>query len=551
MGTINKKSTQSVKLSKEIKKHEENREEKAHLNWMGDPSYKIGDPIFNLKLAASSCFFGEPQYYHSGEADKTNARATVKGSLSNYDLASLRKTLNAIDPQEWRGMSSKQMMESAIDKALAHDPESTLLVAAELRNSDNIRTTPQVIMVRAAHCDKLKGTGLIRKYAKMIMKRADEPAVQLAYQIETYGRSKIPNSLKKAWKDVLEGFNDYQLAKYRMESREVKTVDVMNLVHPKSESISKLAKGELKTTGETWESIISAEGSNEKSWTKALDHLGHMALLKNLRNLIQNNIAPREFVNKLVDGVESGKQLPFRYFSALKAVDEASSRSGAVLDALEECLEKSIDNLPKFEGRVMSLCDNSGSAWSATTSSMGTMHIAEIANLTALLTAKASEDGWVGRFGDKLVVEQVRKKESIYSQLKKMCAKGYNDVGGNTEHGIWTFWETAIKEKQHWDHVFTYSDMQAGRGQLYGTSSVDVNFVVNGRRMQQGMSYVDVPKLIMEYRNKVNPNVKVFLVQVAGYQDTIIPEFYDKTYMLSGWSDNVLKFASKVNQFIK
>lgn len=41
-------------------------------------------------------------------------------------------------------------------------------------------------------------------------------------------------------------------------------------------------------------------------------------------------------------------------------------------------------------------------------------------------------------------------------------------------------------------------------------------------------------------------SVTVFLVQVAGYQDTIVPEFYDRTYILGGWSDGLLRFAAQM-----
>ena len=68
----------------------------------------------------------------------------------------------------------------------------------------------------------------------------------------------------------------------------------------------------------------------------------------------------------------------------------------------------------------MSLCDNSGSAQGATTSVMGTMRICDIANLTGILTGKASEDGYIGIFGDRLEVQPVRKKSSIFDQLTSL-----------------------------------------------------------------------------------------------------------------------------------
>jgi hypothetical protein len=75
----------------------------------------------------------------------------------------------------------------------------------------------------------VRGTGLVRKYAPDIIRRADEPSVCLAYQLDEYGRKRIPNSLKKALRDQLASFNEYQLGKYRMDGRLVKTVDVVNL----------------------------------------------------------------------------------------------------------------------------------------------------------------------------------------------------------------------------------------------------------------------------------------------------------------------------------
>ena len=111
----------------------------SHLNWMGGPSYKIGDPIFNLRLAASSCFFGEPMYYHEDKTDKRRRRSAdmpmgASRHLSSRDLDYLRETLNALDPQEWRGLSPSNLMENAIDAALNHDVEATLQEAVRLLN---------------------------------------------------------------------------------------------------------------------------------------------------------------------------------------------------------------------------------------------------------------------------------------------------------------------------------------------------------------------------------------------------------------------------------
>ncbi|RYX99884.1 TROVE domain-containing protein [bacterium] len=513
------------------------KKDESHLNWMEGKSYSIKNPIQALRMAASSCFFGEPMYYHRDKDDKRKVKNKPSFRLTDDQVVYLRDTLNAIDNQEWRALSPAEMMEKCIDNALDFDPELTLKEAVRLRNEEHIRTTPQIILVRAANHKSVKGTGLVRQYAKDIILRADEPSTGLAYQLWRF-KKPIPNSLKKAWREAFERFDEYQIAKYRMESHEVKALDIMNLVHPKGEIFNKLAKGELKTTGKTWESIISEKGSNKKNWIEAIEVMGHMALLRNLRNLIEAEVNDRLFTKKLIKGAEKGKQLPFRYYSAYKAVKEIASPK--VLDAVEECLTESLKNLPFFEGRVMSLCDNSGSARGATTSSMGKMIIANIANLTGIITGMQSDEGYIGIFGDKLEVIPVRRKSSIFDQLDKADKVG-EGIGQGTENGIWLFWDKAIKDKEHWDYVFVYSDMQAGHGGLYGTNPNEYKDYQWNKT-----NNIDVPKLINQYRKMVNPDVMVYLVQVAGYQDTIVPEFYNKTFILGGWGEGLLKFADEM-----
>jgi hypothetical protein len=524
MGTVNVKRSPRVKAE-------------SHLNFMGGPGYFLSDPVRTLELAATSCFFGEPMYYHRDKKGKKPER------LSDSDLKSLRSTLEALDPQEWRSLNPTQLMVKAIDDALDFNPERTLMFAKELRTLHHIRTTPQVILVRAAHHPKVRGTTLISTYGPGIVQRPDEPSVGLAYHIATYGKDKpIPNSLKRTWRKYLSTQNGYALAKYRMDDHQVKLVDVVNLVHAKSQgidSIGRLMKGELKNT-DTWESIISKSGSNKASWGKALEYMGHMALLRNLRNLSQAGVPYQSYLEKLVEGAADGKQLPFRYFSAYKAVGEST---GPVKEAIEECMEQSMGALPKFAGRSMFLCDNSGSAWGQTTSSMGTMHVAEIANLTGVIGSHLSEEGYVGVFGDDLITTFISKKGSIFEQLEKLNDQK-DEVGGSTEHGIWLFWDKAIKQSQHWDNVFVMSDMQAGHGGLYGVSGIPAIYRWNTRVSMQ--PYIDVGKLINAYRAKVNPKVNVFLIQVAGYHDTILPEFYKRTYILGGWSEGIFRFAAQM-----
>ena len=248
---------------------EDKVEETELVNFVGTACYKSNDPVSKLFIVAASSFFGEPKYY----MDKGKVPATLN-SRSAYTMRDrVMDILHGRPDLHINSGTTTEFIESAIDDALAYDLERTLKMAVTLRSEFNIRTTPQVIMVRAANHAASKGTGMIRKYASGIMRRGDEPAAQMSYHTCNFTGA-IPNSLKKSWKDYLNTLSEYQLAKYRMENRSVKTIDVVRVCHANSPAIDKLVYGQLKlNNGETWESYISANGSSKKTWEHVIDNI--------------------------------------------------------------------------------------------------------------------------------------------------------------------------------------------------------------------------------------------------------------------------------------
>lgn len=488
------------------------QEEEAHLNWYGNKAYFIKDPILNLKLASASCFFGEPMYYHKDS------------QIPNNNIDYTNYPLDLISPIEWRSMTPKQMMESAIDKALDYDPEITLKWASTLRNEENIRLTPQIILIRAANHPKVRGTGLIRKYAPFILKRADEPSNGLAYQFSEFSKV-IPNSIKRAYADYLSNLGEYSLAKYKLEGHEVNLFDVVNLVHPKSEAIHKLMNGKLSLNNElqTWESFISTYGSTKENWTNAIHLMGHMALLRNLRNLLEAGVDPNLFIGKLIETTLEGKQLPFRYYSAYKAIEKFAPKN--LIEALEICLLKSMDQLPRFPGKTLIMVDNSGSMQDTMTSSMGTFSMREIANLTAILTSMNCEDATIVPFGNIFKKFSSNLNNSIFRKVNELDSLGLTCGGGTV---IIENLQKLLNEGS-WDRIFIYSDMQAGY------ESHTINYKNS------------VPAQVKNY-HELYPNAMFYFVQMGGYQDTLIPEYFDKVFLLGGWSDSVLKFASTMEK---
>ena len=101
----------------------------------------------------------------------------------------------------------------------------------------------------------------------------------------------------------------------------------------------------------------------------------------------------------------------------------------------------------------------------------------------------------------------------------------------------------AIKEKEHWDNIFIYSDQQAGHGGLYGIGNAYAEYSCTGGR------YFDVMKMIDKYRSTVNPKVNIFSVQTAGYTNVVIPESTYRGAVLYGWTGKELQYADSIIKF--
>jgi len=508
-------------------------------NFMGGNSYKLS-PVQTLKIVAASSIFGEPQYYRDG----VKAEATIKNISSILEYS--------IFPDLFKDKKSAvEVFEDAIDNALVHDFKGTLDLALELRTEYFMRLNPSVIFVRASMHEGRKvfnelNPGYMKEIGKKIAERPDDLTNQLDYYMFKNGsKSKLPSLVKRTWAERLAEYSRYQLNKYKGK----KLIDLVRISHASNDDISELMKTgklEVKDTEMTWETLKSAG----KNWKEILDqiHIPHMALLRNLRGIF-TEISDRDVAVKVLDqlkgGVLKGKQFPFRYWSAYKAINGSDVNNKQLLmDAIEECIDISVANMPKLKGRVACLSDNSGSSWGAMNSEYGSVHVAEIANLSSLITAMQADQGEVGVFGDNLSLKEVSKRNGLLTQLEETSNRG-RAQGGGTENGIWVFWDKAINEKTHYDTVFIYSDMQAGHGGLYGHSNTVGRSKYGHKR---GSTYVDVLAMVQAYREQVNPKVNVFSVQVAGYNNSVLPENLYRGAILSGWTGKEPIFAKAITE---
>lgn len=541
------------KMAKSVKETKIANKEKSVVNFMGGISYEL-NPIDTLKMVTASSLFGEPQYYRDGEFSEKRIKDgtyRVNDLFSDYALLSLDK---------YKGKKTSEVMEIAIDEALKYDFKATLEWAKTLRTEYLMRLNPQIIMVRAAMMTEERisftneNPGLFAEINMDVMQRGDDVTSQITYYVFRNGeKNNIPGILKKSWAKKINSLSRYELAKYK--NANIGLIDAIRICHAHNSDIDELIKTgtiEMPENNKTWEALKSSG----MSWKEILNtiKMNHMALLRNLRGIF-SEIDDIETCNKVMDelknGVKNGKQFPFRYMSARKAVLGAKDKIGdnitTITDALEDCLDISCNNLPMLKGNNVFLSDNSGSAWGTLPSEYGTVTVAEIDNLSSVIGAANSERGTVIKFGDKMKKYSISKREGILKQASEISKIGHRDVGGSTENGIWLFFDEAISNEIHYDNIFIYSDMQAGHGGLYGTPSSVKKYTKEGYACRG--RYIDVAKLIDTYRKKVNPKVNVYCIQTAGYDNVLVPENGYRTNILYGWTGKELVYAKMMNDF--
>lgn len=531
---MSKISDANAKLYKEKKRAEARHTDEVVQNFMAGESYTC-DPLTTMKLITASSIFGEPAYYRTGM--KKSGVYAVNHLVGDASVI----------PEDFCGETTDRVMTAAIDRALSYDFQSTLNWAVELRRKYNMRLNPQVIMVRAAiHPDRKGFTashpGEFDRLNRLVMQRADDPLSQLSYYIWQNGgdKNRIPSILKRSIAARLSSLTPYQVAKYKNHDLGMKNAAfITHAFSPAIDELIKTGNIQLQENERTWENLRS-EGKSWKEIFRQTD-MGHMALLRNLRGVfteVNDAAFCREYLDRLKGGVASGKQFPFRYWSARNAVYGSScNHKPLILDALEECMDLAKCNLPHIAGKTMVLSDNSGSAWGTINSEYGSVTVAEIGNLSAVLTASLSDEGYVGVFGDWLYEIPISKRDGILTQTERVGQQG-KKVGGATENGIWLFFKDAIDNHIHWDNIVIYSDQQAGHGGLYGTPESAYEYNLRGFSCGRsfGVPYINVLDLILEYRQLVNPKVNVMSVQTAGYDNVLIPENIYRGTIAYGWT---------------
>lgn len=476
-----------AKFNVKVKVGDYSKREDATVNHEGGLAFKLS-PEMELYIRSASCLSGEKKFY---DVDKNGDNEILK----------------------------------LVGEVSKTNPEFPLQLAAHCRNDLYLRSVPVALLVESCKHDSKK---YVRRYTPSIINRADELTEAVAFYKQRNGdigdatkKGMLCNPLKRGLADSFHKFNEYQLAKYDRDGG-VKLKDVMKIVHPKPKNpkeaaLFKRVVERSLVTPETWEVSLSTKGASKKTWEEILPKMSIMAVIRNLRNLLENDVDIKPVVKMLTDPkiIAKSKQFPFRFYSAYKQVNKLDKKNtGKILDALNTAVELSVDNIPKLKGTTFVAVDLSGSM-SHGLSDLSTMTLKEVGSLFGAMIHKKCKDSVVSVYGSEFKVVNLSTKNLVLTNMEIIVN---TNVGGSTN--AWMSIRWLNKTKTIVDRIVLLTDEESYDS--YGDHSVK--------------GELDI------YRKTVNPDVYVYVINLAGYGTSEFPEGDKNVCLMGGWSDKVVEF---------
>lgn len=431
-------------------------------------------------------------------------------------------------------------------------------LAIYARREMNLRSVPMLLLTELARVHS--GDNLVARAIDKTILRADEISELLAcYQLlnpreRVKKLSRLSHQVQSGLQMAFNRFDEYQFAKYDRSSQAVRLRDALFIVHPKGkddkqqELFNKIASQSLETPY-TWEVELSELGKHafdtpeakqvaiRAKWEELIESgkLGYMALLRNLRNIVQAEVST-DHINKVCSRlsdkreVERSKQLPFRFFSAYKEMMLVQSPyTNMVLTALENAVWSSAENIEGFDikDRVLLACDMSGSM-RMTLSQNSKIQLYEVGILLAMLMQTTCAKVQTGIFGDEWKI--INLPQTNVLQNANAIRERLGEVGYSTNGYLAVNW--LIEQKQIVDKVLFFTDCQ-----LYDSTGGDKNLA----------------KTWTNYK-RIAPNAKLYIFDLAGYGQSPFRKIGDDVNIIAGWSDRIFQMLEAIEhgaEFLK
>lgn len=404
---------------------------------------------------------GEKTVNHEGNP------AYVRNAKSELFLLAVSNFVGA-DTFYEKGTDRDQRYADLVRKLAVEDFDWLASMLIWLRTEGNLRTAPLVGATEAAQVRIQHGLGApTGTLIDAVLVRPDEIGEYLAYRFSKFGKNLsksekwgLEAALRRAytqrnylkWDSSKSGFRfadvvelihgkpvderQSELFKFMLDERHHKDGQVGDLKMlaekqrweemAKSPSVYKNALTEpdfLVRAGLTWEDVLSRLGSEipkKDLWEALIPGMGHMALLRNLRNFDQEGISDKVAADVAAslmdpDQVAKGRQFPFRYYTAFKNVP-----SLRWAHALETALKYSLSNVPALNGHTLILVDvspsmypGSGVNYTGRNDKSAQISLAEKAALFGTALALRAESADLVQFGGESKAVKVPKGGSV------------------------------------------------------------------------------------------------------------------------------------------
>lgn len=452
----------------------------------------------------------------------TTIKTVNKEGHTAYGMADRAKLVTQVltsffNEKKFYGDNSAEMQD-VIQRVIKKDPQFVSNLAVFARREFNMRSVSHILTAYLAH--ETNGKPFVRETIAGVSLRGDDVTEIMSCYLSLFGKP-VPNSLKKGINDVLAGFDEYTLAKYKGDGKAVKMRDLICLCRPRpaNEEQAALWKRCLEGTlavPETWETRLSKYGNNKQTWENLINSgkVGYMAYLRNLRNIIAAQ--PRNIdkvYQKLADpiAVKKSRQLPFRFLSTYKSL--AGVGGSKVYGVLEDAVLASVNNLPRLPGTTVIAVDTSGSMGS-TISAKSDIRCCEVGMMLGVIANAICENSIFYTFDTDIKEKQLSPRNGIL-----YCAMTEASAGGGTRMDL-PFIQM-IRNNVSADRIIIISDNQVNSaGWWYCRDTVQV--------------------LADKYRQRTGNDIWVHAIDLQGYGTQ---QFYGKkTNIISGWSEKVLDF---------
>ena len=424
------------------------------------------------------------------------------------------------------------------------DPVFVAKLAVYARTQMNLRSIPLFLIVELAGIHN--GDSLVKRTIEKTVLRADEiMELLMCYQLRnaehkaTKKLNRLSRQIQEGLKSAFNRFDEYQFAKYDRSNLEVKLKDALFLVHPKAASpeqqaiFDKIVAGTLQTPY-TWETQLSELGQKHFStkeekeaalgalWEELIDSgkLGYMALLRNLRNILQAKVS-RAHIEKVAtiisdpEKVAKSKQMPFRFLAAYKELMcVKSSFTSLMLAALENAVKASVVNLKGFgiDTDVLVAADVSSSMFH-TVSAKSSVMLYDIGILLSMLLKSKCKSVVSGMFGNTWKVLNLPAENILANTIEMKRREG--EVGYSTNGH--TVIEYLLENDIKMDKVMIFTDLQM---------------------WDSGFHRLHIEKSWDEYRKKY-PEAKLYLFDLNGYGQTPIRQTEKNVHLIAGWSEKI------------